>query len=78
MTRDKRLVQLTLIFIGIFLILATYFLYPSISKKQVEKKRIKDEKRKKTLEENSRKEEEKRIQAEKEAEKKRIEEERKL
>ena len=32
MTANKRIVQLSLISIGLFLILATYFLYPKIIK----------------------------------------------
>ena len=35
MTTNKKIVQLSLISIGLFLILATYFLYPTIIKKEV-------------------------------------------
>ena len=34
MTKNRRRTQIILIFTGLFLILATYFLYPEISKKK--------------------------------------------
>ena len=43
MTYNRKIVQLTLIFIGLFLIFATYFLYPRFNKKIVEKSIIEDE-----------------------------------
>ena len=43
MTYSRKIVQLTLIFIGLFLIFATYFLYPKFNKKIVEKSIIEDE-----------------------------------
>ena len=43
MTYNRKIVQLTLIFIGLFLIFATYFLYPTFNKKIVEKSIIEDE-----------------------------------
>ena len=44
MTTNKKLVQLSLISIGVFLILATYFFYPKIYKEQpLEKANIKEE-----------------------------------
>ena len=43
MTHSRKIVQLTLIFIGLFLIFATYFLYPKLNKKIVEKSIIEDE-----------------------------------
>ena len=42
MTYSRKIVQLTLIFIGLFLIFATYFLYPIFNKKIVEKSIIED------------------------------------
>ena len=42
MTYSRKIVQLTLIFIGLFLIVATYFLYPKFNKKIVEKSIIED------------------------------------
>ena len=42
MTYSRKIVQLTLIFIGLFLIFATYFLYPKLNKKIVEKSIIED------------------------------------
>ena len=42
MTYSRKIVQLTLIFIGLFLIFATYFLYPKFNKKIVEKSIIED------------------------------------
>ena len=42
MTHNRKIVQLTLIFIGLFLIFATYFLYPKFNKKIVEKSIIED------------------------------------
>ena len=42
MTYSRKIVQLTLIFIGLFLIIATYFLYPKFNKKIVEKSIIED------------------------------------
>ena len=43
MTHSRKIVQLTLIFIGLFLIFATYFLYPKFNKKIVEKSIFEDE-----------------------------------
>ena len=44
MTTNKKLVQLSLISIGVFLILATYFFYPTIYKEQaLEKTNIEEE-----------------------------------
>ena len=43
MTYNRKIIQLTLIFIGLFLIFATYFLYPKFNKKIVEKSIIEDE-----------------------------------
>jgi len=42
MTHNRKIIQLTLIFIGLFLIFATYFLYPKFNKKIVEKSIIED------------------------------------
>ena len=42
MTYSRKIVQLTLIFVGLFLIIATYFLYPKFNKKIVEKSIIED------------------------------------
>ena len=43
MTYNRKIIQLTLIFIGLFLIFATYFLYPKFNKIIVEKSIIEDE-----------------------------------
>jgi len=40
MTKGKKITQLTLVFIGLFLILVTYFLYPKIIEKSEEKEII--------------------------------------
>tara|TARA_Y100000590_G_scaffold355107_1_gene408719 strand:+ start:1593 stop:2204 length:612 start_codon:yes stop_codon:yes gene_type:complete len=40
MTANRKLVQLTLVAIGLFLILATYFLYPKITEQKFTKKQI--------------------------------------
>ena len=40
MTVNRKIVQLTLIFIGLFLILITYFLYPKINEKKLLQKEI--------------------------------------
>ena len=44
MTANKRVVQLSLIFIGLFLILATYFFYPIITKNKLLKEEVTKEK----------------------------------
>ena len=42
MTVNRKIVQLSLISIGLFLILATYFLYPKINKDKLEKVYVRD------------------------------------
>ena len=42
MTKNNK-IQFTLIFIGFFLILATYFFYPEVKKKSIEQNTVKDE-----------------------------------
>ena len=42
MTKNKKTVQLTLIFIGLILILATYYIYPEISKNKFIEQKLKE------------------------------------
>ena len=42
MRKDKKIIQFFLIFIGVFLIVATYFYYPAISSKK-NKELVKEE-----------------------------------
>lgn len=45
MTKNKKTVQLTLIFIGLILILATYYIYPEISKNKFIEQKLKEDKK---------------------------------
>ena len=45
MTKNKKIVQLTLIFIGLILILATYYIYPEISKNKFIEQKLKEDKK---------------------------------
>ena len=45
MTKNKKTVQLTLIFIGLILILATYYIYPEISKHKFIEQKLKEDKK---------------------------------
>ena len=43
MTRNKKIIQIFLIFIGLFLILITYFLYPKIDRDKLKGSVVQDE-----------------------------------
>ena len=45
MTKNKKTVQLTLIFIGLILILATYYIYPKINKNKFIEQKLKEDKK---------------------------------
>ena len=45
MTKNKKIVQLTLIFIGLILILATYYIYPKINKNKFIEQKSKEDKK---------------------------------
>jgi lipopolysaccharide export system protein LptA len=45
MTKNKKIVQLTLLFIGLILILATYFIYPEINKNKFIEQKLKEDKK---------------------------------
>ena len=45
MTKNKKTVQLTLIFIGLILILATYYIYPEISKNKFIEQKLNEDKK---------------------------------
>ena len=45
MTKNKKTIQLTLIFIGLILILATYYIYPEISKNKFIEQKLKEDKK---------------------------------
>ena len=45
MTKNKKTVQLTLIFIGLILILATYYIYPEINKNKFIEQKLKEDKK---------------------------------
>lgn len=43
MTKNKKIIQITLVSIGLFLIIATYFLYPTLNKDRLKKSVIENE-----------------------------------
>ena len=44
MSKDRKIIQITLIFVGLILILATYFIYPEINKNKIVKEKIEKDK----------------------------------